>query len=63
MKKSKIGDNGYRLIEEYGCVVLMYKDWYILRFKDRKIELAEDINTKMLKTDDRGAVVISGKTF
>lgn len=63
MKKSKIGEKGYHLIEEGGCVTLMYSDWYVLRFKDRMIEQAKAIQTRTFKVDDVGRVMISKKTF
>jgi hypothetical protein len=64
MKKSKIGEKGYHLIEEEGCVVLMYKDWYVLRFNNRMVELAKSIqNEREFKLDDEGSVLISERTF
>ena len=63
MKKSKIGEGGFHLIEEGGCVHLMYKGWYVLRLKRKKIELATDIfDEPALKTDEKGRVKISDKT-
>ena len=63
-KKSKIGEKRYHLIEENGCVILMYKDWYILRFNKRKIELAADIHgEREFSVDNGGRVLISEETF
>jgi hypothetical protein len=66
MKKSKIGENGYHLVEETlsgaKCITLMYGSWYILRFNKGLIELAASIDDRAFKLDDRGCVQISNKT-
>jgi len=67
-KKAKIGENGYRLIEEnfagVKCVTLMYKDWYVLRFNQGMIELATSIEREReFEVDEKGRVQISKNTF